>query len=138
MRARRRTQQIIVGLRGVIAFVMAIGPVGHPEIQQCDADGDEVEGGPLPAPGDEGGGHEWADGAADAVAAVEETEGDGMVGEVGAEGVVEGEVDGLAEPGEEEGEDDDGEGGRADEHDVAGHHDGFGEEKRFRSAQAGE
>ena len=68
--------------------------------------------------GDEGGGYQGSDGAADAVGAVEEAEGGGAVGQVGAEDVVEGEVDGDAEADEEEGQDDDGEGGSADEHDV--------------------
>ena len=64
--------------------------------------------------GDEGGGDEGANGSADAVAAVEAAEDGGVVGQVGAEDVVRGELAGDAEAEEEEGEDDDREGWVAD------------------------
>lgn len=84
--------------------------------------------------GDETGGDEGANGAADAVGPVQEAERCGAVGEVGAEDVVHGEGEGHAEAEEEEGDDYDGEGRFADEHYVGGHHDGLGQNKHSCAA----
>lgn len=122
----------------VVGFVGAEGPVRHAHVHDRDADGDEVENRPAAATGDEARGHERTNGAADAVAAVEKTERGRVVCEVRAKGVVESEVDGLAQSREEEGEDDDGEGGFADEHDEAGHHARLRQHQGFPSTQASE
>ena len=60
--------------------------------------------------GDQRGGHQGPDGAADAVGAVQETQGGGAVGKAGAEDVVEREVEGEAQADEEECHYNDGEG----------------------------
>lgn len=122
----------------VIGFVGAEGPVRHAHVQDGNGDRDEVEKGPAAPVGDEAGGHEGPDGAADAVAAVEKTERGRVVCEVRAKGVVESEVDGLTQPCEEEGEDDDGKGGFADEHDEADHHARLRQHQSSPSTQAGE
>ncbi len=126
------------GVEGLgVRFVGAEGEEGEEEVGEGDGQGDEVEGGPGAVVGDEGGGHEGADGGADAVGAVEAAEGGGRVGEVGAEDVVGGQVGGDAEAEEEKGDDDGGEGRPADEHDVRGHHDGFRQDEGPGAAEAG-
>ena len=52
--------------------------------------------------GDQRGGHQGADGPADAVGAVQESQGGCAIGKAGAEDVVEGEVEGEAQADEEE------------------------------------
>lgn len=52
--------------------------------------------------GDQRGGHQGADGPADAVGAVQETQSGRAVGKAGAEDVVESEVEGEAQADEEE------------------------------------
>ena len=73
--------------------VLLVGPErppGEDQVRGRHAEGQEVEVRPNDAVGCHGGGDEWADGAADAVAAVEGAEGCRAVDEVGAEDVIEG------------------------------------------------
>lgn len=121
--------------RGV-GFVGAEGEEGEDEVDEGDGEGDGVKGRPGPVVGDKGRGHERADGGADAVGAVEAAEGRRRVGEVGREDVVGGQVGGHAEAEEEKGDDDDGEGRPADEHDVGCHHDHLGQDQRLGPAQS--
>lgn len=75
--------------RGVL-LVGAEGPPGEDEVRGRDAERQEVEVRPDDAVRRHGGGDQRADGAADAVAAVEGAQRGGAVDEVGAEDVVEG------------------------------------------------
>ncbi len=77
-------------LDGHVLFVGTESPPGENEVEGRHAEGDEVEVRPDDAVSDHAGGHEWADGTSNAVAAVEGAEGGGAVDEVGAENVVKG------------------------------------------------
>ncbi len=89
-------------LSRAVLLVGPEGPPGEDEVHGRDAQRQEVEARPDDAVRGHGGGDQRADGAADAVAAVEGAQRGRAVDEVGAEDVVEGEIDGHAEAGEEE------------------------------------
>ena len=121
----------------VVAFVGAEGPEGEEEVADGDGEGDEVVGAPFVVVGDESCGYQGADGAADAVAAVESAEGHGGVCEVGAEDVVETETEGYSEAYEEERQHDHGERRSADEHDIGDDHETLRQHDHVGSAQPG-
>ena len=77
----------------VVTLVGAKGEISDEGIEGGYGEGDEVESGPDVAAGDEGGGNQRADGAADAVAAMKEAECRGSVDEVGAKDVIEGQIE---------------------------------------------
>lgn len=81
---------------GRVSFVGPERPPGEDEVDGRHGEGEGVEARPDGAVGDDGGGDERA------VAAVEGAEGGGAVDEVGAEYVVEAEVDCHAQAGREE------------------------------------
>ncbi len=70
---------------GIIMVEGAEGPEGEERVGDRDGEVEEVKRAPFAAVGDEGGGDQGADGAADSVAAVESAEGCGWVRQVGAE-----------------------------------------------------
>lgn len=76
---------------------MPVGPEGHANVEERQGDRDTVKGRPFAAGGDETGRHQWPNGAAYSVRAVEDPQARGVAGQVGAEGIVESKVDGFAE-----------------------------------------
>ena len=121
---------------GEVGFVGSEGPGCEEEVEDGDRDREEVVGRPAVAVGDERRGDQRADRSAQAVAAVEGAERAGGVGQVGAEDVVERQIQRQAQTGEEEGDDDDGEGRRAHERDVRDYHQRFGQHERFGAAES--
>ena len=128
----------VEGVRGwVVGFEGAVGEEAEDEVGERHGDGDGVEGRPGVVVGDQRRRDQRADRGADAVGPVEAAERGGRVGQVGREDVVRGQVRGYAPAEEEEGDDDDGEGGPADQHDVGRQHGGLGQHERLGPAQAG-
>ena len=121
--------------RGVL-FVVPEGDEGEEEVGEGDGQGDEVEGAPCAAVGDECGRHQWADGTADAVATVHAAQSRRAFGEVGAEDVVGGQVRCYAQPQEEKSHDHDGKGRLADKHYITGCHYGLSQYEHLRSSEA--
>ena len=85
--------------------------------------------------GDESGGDERAYSAANAVAAVEAAEGLRRMGEVGAEDVVERQIQRHAQAGKEERAHDEGEWRLTHEQDVGERHEGLGQHESFGAAE---
>lgn len=97
-----------------IGFVGAVGEGCGSDVGEGEEEGNAVEVAPPHTIGGEGCGDEWADRTTHAVGAVKETESGSGIREANTEDVVEGEADGHAETEEEEGDYNDGEGGRAE------------------------